>query len=99
MQLRPVLVAKKPQVKGFSVNLYPKYWAPTAAQIIKNSGTDIGIHPEDQKSKAAKPLESSYVYEIFRLEESEFLSHRHLTFLSSAGIKGVHSNRPASMTN
>ena len=41
----------------------------------KNPETDIGVQPEDQKSKAAKPLESSYLYEIFRLKESEFLSH------------------------
>ena len=35
----------------------------------------MGVQPKDQKSKAAKPLESSYFYEIFRLKESEFLSH------------------------
>ena len=27
-----------------------------------------------RKAKAAKPLESSYLFEIFRLKESEFLS-------------------------
>ena len=41
----------------------------------KNPETDIGVQPEDQKSKAAKPLESSYLYEIFRLKDSEFLSY------------------------
>ena len=28
----------------------------------KNPETDIGVQPEDHKSKAAKPLESSYLY-------------------------------------
>ena len=29
----------------------------------KNPEIDIGVQPEDQKNKAAKPLESSYLYQ------------------------------------
>ena len=29
----------------------------------KNPETDIGVQPENQKSKAAKPLEKSYLYQ------------------------------------
>ena len=35
----------------------------------KNPETDID-QVEDQKSKVAKPLESSYLYEIFRLKKT-----------------------------
>ena len=41
----------------------------------KNPETDIGVQLEDQGSKSAKPLERSYLYEIFRHKESKFLSH------------------------
>ena len=43
--------------------------------INKNTETDTGAQSEDQKSKAVKPLESSYLFEIFRLKKSEFLSY------------------------
>ena len=39
----------------------------------RNPETDLGVQLEDQKSKAPKPLESSYLYKIFRLKESKFL--------------------------
>ena len=42
--------------------------------INKIPEKDIGFQP-DQKSKANKPLESSSPSELFRLKESEFLSH------------------------
>ena len=53
----------------------------------KNPETDIGVQLEDQKSKAAKPLESSYLYEIFRLKEREFLSHPTLYSSLVLGLK------------
>ena len=49
--------------------------AMPCSMINKNPEIDIGIPPEDQKSKAAKPLESSHLCEIFRLKKSEHLSH------------------------
>ena len=61
----------------------------------KNPETDIGVQPEDQKNKAVKPLESSY---LFRPKERVPVSP-HFIFLSSAGIKGVHHHRLASMAN
>ena len=53
----------------------------------KNPVTDIGVQPEDQKSKAAKLLESSYLYEILRLKESNFLSHLILYSYLVLGLK------------
>ena len=35
----------------------------------KKTETDVGVQPEDQKSNAAKPLDSSYLYGIFSLKE------------------------------
>ena len=62
----------------------------------KNPETDIGVQPQDQRSKAAKPLESSYCSEITRLKEKPVPVSAILTFLSSVGIKGVHYHRLAS---
>lgn len=47
--------------------------------------TDIGVQHEDQKIKATKPLESSYLEEILRLKEDKFLSH--LGIYSSLGME------------
>ena len=53
----------------------------------KNQETNIWVQPEDQKRKAAKPLESAYLCEIFRLEESEFLFHPTLYSSLVLGLK------------
>ena len=53
----------------------------------KSPETDIGVQPKDQKSKAAKPLESSYLYEIFRLKKSEFLAPPALYSPPGLGLK------------
>ena len=55
--------------------------------MAENPETDIGVQPEDQKSKATKPLESSYLYEIFRLKDSEFFSHPALYSSLMLGLK------------
>ena len=62
----------------------------------KNSETDIGVQAEDQKSKIAKPLESSYFYQIFRLKREWVSVSSHL---SSAGITGMYHHCPASMAS
>ena len=64
----------------------------------KNPEIDSRVQLEDH-IKATKLLESSYLYEIFRLKEREFLSNDAFLFLSCAGIKGVQHHCPASMAN
>ena len=39
----------------------------------KNPETDIGVQAEDQKSKTAKPLEKSYLYQGWATEDSSEL--------------------------
>ena len=53
----------------------------------KNPETDTGDQPEDQKSKPVKPLESSYLYEVFRLKGNKFLSHPALYSSLVLGLK------------
>ena len=46
-------VARKPQAKGFFCDSYSKCWVPKCSTNNKNPETDIGVQPEDQRSKAA----------------------------------------------
>ena len=53
----------------------------------KNPETDIGVQTENQKSKIAKPLEKSYLYQGWASIDS--LSLLSFYIPSSAGIKGI----------
>ena len=55
--------------------------------LPKKLQRDIGVQPEYQKSKEAKLLKSSFLCEIFRLNESEFLSHPALYSSLVRGLK------------
>ena len=69
-------MGSKMSLHALGINPGPTASGPTVVPLVKNPGTDFGqINLMIRKAKAAKPLESSYLFEIFRLEESEFLSH------------------------
>ena len=56
----------------------------------KNPETDVGDQAERSEKQISQPLESSYLYETFRLKRETVSVSPHLLFLSSAGIKGVY---------
>ena len=60
---------------------------------------DIRVQDEDQKSKASKLLESSYLYEIFKLKESEFLSPPILYSSLVLGLKLYTTIQPLWLTS
>ena len=78
-----VLVAKMSQASRFFVNLLGANFSTNN----KIPEADIGVQPEDQKSKAAKPLENSNLYGIFILKEREFLSFLALYSFLLLGLK------------
>ena len=41
----------------------------------KNPEADIGVQPEDQKSKSSQAIRMFYLFDNFRLKEKVFLSH------------------------
>lgn len=67
MNLWPLPVAKRPLANDFFMNSYPKRWMPIVTQLIKTQ-RHTEVQHEDEKNKAAKPLESSDLYEIFKLK-------------------------------
>ena len=64
----------------------------------KNPETDIGAQAERSEKQSSQPLESSYLYKIFRLKRERVPVSSPLLFLSSVRIKGGH-HRPISMAN
>ena len=66
---------------------------------MKNPETDIGAQIKIRKAKAAKLLESSYLFEIFKLKDNDFLSHPSLyPSLVLESKAGTASARPLWLT-
>ena len=59
----------------------------------------MGFKMKDQRSKAAKPQDSSYLYEIFRLKREWVPVSSHLRFLPNAGIKDMQHHYLASVAS
>ena len=65
----------------------------------ENPETDIEVQSEDQKSKATNPMENSYLYENFRLKESNFRSHSDLYSSLVLGLKACITTTQSSWLN
>ena len=54
----------------YSVHEEYKKWRNLGVAGTIKTRTDTGVLPENQKSKKAKPLKSSYLDEMFRLKRA-----------------------------